>query len=61
MLEMRQQCECCEKPLNDLQKDVYICSYECTYCADCADNDLKHVCPNCQGDLVIRPSRKAAE
>lgn len=61
MLEMRQQCERCEKSLNDLQTDVYICSYECTFCATCVNNHLHHVCPNCQGNLVIRPTRKAPE
>ena len=38
-----------------------ICSYECTFCAACADEVLKGVCPNCGGELVRRPVRPAAK
>jgi hypothetical protein len=59
-LELRPNCECCDK---DLPPDslAMICSFECTYCADCADKTLAGVCPNCGGELVRRPIRPAAK
>jgi hypothetical protein len=36
---------------------AYICSYECTYCASCAEQ-MNFVCPNCEGELVRRPRRE---
>ena len=60
MLEMRQFCECCAKNLAPASDDALICSFECTFCADCARNVLRGVCPNCGGDLTKRPSRAAA-
>ena len=35
---------------------AYICSYESTFCATCA-NALNGVCPDCAGELVRRPRR----
>lgn len=58
MLELRPNCECCDRDLA-VDDEVYICTYECTWCADCAD-DLGFVCPNCDGNLVRRPIRPAA-
>ena len=54
-LEMRSTCEKCEKPLPADSADARICSYECTFCADCADRMGK--CPNCGGELQPRPRR----
>lgn len=59
MLEMKQQCERCDKQLTDALKDVYICSYECTFCAQCNADSFNGDCPNCGGDLVLRPTRQA--
>lgn len=58
-MQMKPNCEQCNK---QLPKDAraYICSYECTYCADCTSK-MKHVCPNCGGELVKRPKRKEDE
>ena len=36
-----------------------ICTYECTFCADCVETTLRGVCPNCGGELVRRPRRTA--
>jgi hypothetical protein len=58
MLEMRQFCECCAKNLTPGLNEAMICSFECTFCADCAQNVLRGVCPNCGGDLMVRPSRR---
>jgi uncharacterized protein len=60
MLEMRPNCECCDADLSPSQDGAYICSFECTFCADCATGHLAHVCPNCQGDLFARPTRALA-
>jgi uncharacterized protein len=59
MLELRPNCECCNL---DLAPDgaARICSFECTFCASCAEGALKGVCPNCGGELVARPRRPAA-
>ena len=55
-LEMRQRCERCAWPLADDDDTAYICSYECTFCATCA-NTLNGVCQHCGGELVRRPRR----
>jgi hypothetical protein len=57
MLELRPNCECCDKDLPPESKEARICTYECTFCVDCAENTLKGVCPNCGGNLVPRPIR----
>jgi uncharacterized protein len=60
MLEMRPNCECCDR---DLAPDValaLICSFECTFCTDCGEGVLKGRCPNCGGGLSPRPIRAAA-
>ena len=61
MLELRPNCECCDRDLPPDSKDARICSYERTFCADCAETKLKGVCPNCGGNLVARPVRPAAK
>jgi uncharacterized protein len=57
MLEMRPGCECCDKDLPADSGGAFICSFECTYCASCAEGTLACVCPNCGGGLVARPVR----
>ena len=52
-LEMKVRCEKCTSALKD-EDDVFICTHECTFCETCAV-EMKKVCPNCQGELVIRP------
>jgi hypothetical protein len=54
-LEMRTTCERCDAPLAP-DGPAAICSYECTFCADCAEA-TKQTCPNCGGELVPRPRR----
>jgi len=56
MLEMRPDCERCGSELPADQGGAFICSFECTFCADCAD-DLDETCPNCGGELLDRPAR----
>ncbi|RMD62228.1 MAG: DUF1272 domain-containing protein [Alphaproteobacteria bacterium] len=57
-LQMKPACERCEAVLA-VDDPAYICSYECTFCGDCAQ-DMSHVCPNCGGELVVRPRRRPA-
>ena len=58
MLELRPNCECCDKDLPPSAPDALICSFECTFCRDCAANRLPGgVCPNCGGELLRRPVR----
>ena len=60
MLEIRPNCECCDRDLPPNSTDARICSYECTFCATCAENLLHGICPNCGGNLVPRPTRPSA-
>ena len=57
MLELRPNCELCDKDLLPDATDACICSYECTFCRSCVDTVLKNVCPNCGGGFVSRPIR----
>jgi hypothetical protein len=61
MLQLRPNCECCNRDLPPAAVDARICSFECTFCADCADTRLQGICPNCGGDLVRRPIRPASK
>jgi len=56
MLEMRPDCEACGVGLPAELPGAFICSFECTFCAECAD-DLDELCPNCGGELLDRPTR----
>jgi hypothetical protein len=60
MLELRPNCECCDANLPPDSAEARICSFECTFCADCADRRFSGNCPNCGGDLVRRPVRPTA-
>jgi hypothetical protein len=57
MLELRPNCECCDKDLAPGATDALICSFECTFCTGCAEKYLNFRCPNCGGELVKRPRR----
>ena len=61
MLELRPTCENCNKPLPPAATDARICSYECTFCADCVERVLFDVCPNCGGGFAPRPIRPATD
>jgi len=58
-LEMKMACMKCDDPLEDMG-EAWICSYECTFCTPCATN-MKQACPNCGGELLRRPRRRARE
>ena len=57
MLELRPSCECCDRDLGPTSREAVICSFECTFCRDCAERVLGGRCPNCGGELVRRPTR----
>jgi uncharacterized protein len=57
MLELRPSCECCDRDLPPESPDARICTYECTFCADCVEEVLHNVCPNCGGGFQPRPIR----
>jgi hypothetical protein len=60
MLLMKPSCECCDRDLAPDSREARICSFECTWCARCAEHCLGGVCPNCGGDMVPRPTRDTA-
>ncbi len=61
MLDLRPNCECCDRDLPPDARNAMICTFECTFCADCASEKLHGKCPNCGGELVRRPVRPAAK
>ena len=60
MLEIKPNCECCDRDLPNGDPDARICTFECTFCARCVDELFQGMCPNCGGDFVRRPTRPAA-
>ena len=60
MLLLKPGCECCDVDLPPHVVDARICSFECTFCAACAER-LSMQCPNCGGELVRRPIRPAGK
>ena len=61
MLEIRPNCEHCDRDLAPDATDAMICSFECTFCRDCVEQTLLNVCPNCGGGFENRPIRPARE
>lgn len=59
MLQLKPNCECCDKDLAPDSKEARICSYECTFCQSCVEDVLENVCPNCGGGFTVRPVRPA--
>lgn len=61
MLELRPNCELCDKDLPPESTEACICTYECTFCANCVETVLNNVCPNCGGGFSPRPIRPKVE
>jgi uncharacterized protein len=59
MLQLRPSCECCDIDLPPGSTEARICSFECTFCANCVEVRLGGECPNCGGEFVRRPRRSA--
>jgi len=60
MLEIRPTCENCNKSLPFDSQEAMICTFECTFCKECVNTVLQHVCSNCGGDFTQRPIRPKA-
>ena len=60
MLILKPNCECCDRDLVPDSPDARICTFECTFCAECVETRLGGACPNCGGDFAPRPIRPAA-
>jgi hypothetical protein len=60
-LQLRPNCEWCDRDLPPESTLARICSYECTFCTECVDTELRNVCPNCGGGFVPRPIRPKTE
>ena len=56
-LELRPNCEHCNRKLPANALDAWICSFECTFCSACGQ-EMQGTCPNCGGELVRRPVRR---
>ena len=59
MMELRPNCEHCDKDLPFDASDAMICKFECTFCENCVDHHYKAKCPNCGGNFTKRPIRSA--
>jgi hypothetical protein len=59
MLELRPNCECCDKDLPPASTEAMMCTFECTFCVDCAGGVFGGACPNCGGEFSRRPVRPA--
>jgi hypothetical protein len=59
MLELRPNCEHCDKDLPPESVEACICTFECTFCQSCVADVLHGVCPNCGGGFTPRPVRPA--
>ncbi|MDA0708258.1 MAG: DUF1272 domain-containing protein [Proteobacteria bacterium] len=57
MLDLRPNCENCDKDLLAEATDAIICTFECTFCKSCVETVYKEVCPNCGGNFTPRPIR----
>ena len=61
MLDMRPDCERCGADLPAEAPGAFICSFECTFCAECVEGPLDGACPNCGGNFEPRPIRPAGK
>ena len=61
MLELRPNCEMCDRDLPPDSNAARICTYECTFCSTCVEDHLKNVCPNCGGGFCPRPIRPSTD
>jgi len=59
ILDMCPDCHSCGRELPPGTNEAWICSFECTFCTDCAEQRLGGICPNCGGKLERRPTREA--
>ncbi|MXZ84560.1 MAG: DUF1272 domain-containing protein [Acidimicrobiia bacterium] len=58
LLDLRPNCECCDRDLPPNSTEATICTFECTFCSVCAQ-EMAWTCKNCGGNLAPRPIRPA--
>jgi hypothetical protein len=58
-LQLRPDCERCGRDLPPDSAEARICTFECTFCAECVGGPLAGICPNCGGNFEPRPIRPA--
>ena len=61
MLELKPSCENCNNSLPYNCAEAMICTFECTFCAECVSAVLHNVCPNCGGGFQPRPIRPSQD
>ena len=61
MLELRPNCECCDKDLPPSAEDAMICSFECTFCRDCAEHKTGRLVPQLRRQFSLSPDPSAVE
>jgi uncharacterized protein len=61
MLVLKPKCECCDRDLPPAAREAMICSFECTFCRGCVETRLGRRCPNCGGELQLRPIRPTSK
>ena len=54
MLELRPNCELCDADLPPAATDAMVCSYECTFCAGCAERVV--ICSDVIGHATLLDS-----
>ncbi len=59
-MELRPNCENCDKALPNGSTAAMICTFDCTFCIACVTEILQNVCPNCGGGFEKRPTRPIA-
>ena len=59
MLQLRPNCECCNRDLPPDSTEARICTFECTFCSNCIETRLGGLCPHCGGEFTVRPRRPA--
>ncbi len=42
MLQLRPNCECCNRDLPPASQEALICSFECTFCRNCGGELVKY-------------------
>jgi hypothetical protein len=60
MLALRPNCEHCNRDLPPDTDEAMICTFECTFCRQCATEIYAGRCPNCGGNFERRPIRPAS-
>ena len=61
MLALRPNCECCDKDLPYDAADAMICTFECTFCRGCVEQETRRALPELRRQFPGRPIRPAGK